>query len=267
VAPPIRDVNSAISWREAGQGEVVLFLHGLGGSRTAWEPQIEALSDRWRCVAWDMPGYGESSPVSPLTFEAVADAIAHLLDRLGADDAHLCGLSFGGHHAMHAALRHPTRIRSLMLAGTSAIFGGDGTDPDQWLAARTAPLDAGLALADVADDVIKAIAAPGFEGPERHRTAAAMARIPAAGFRAACRLLVSHDVGRRLREITAPTLVIVGDLDGETPAAYAEVLAASIPDSRLEVISGVGHLSPAEAPEAFNLLVSEFLGSRAAARP
>lgn len=75
-----------------------------------------------------------------------------------------------------------------------------------------------------------------------------MARIPEAGFRAACRLLTSHDVGHRLHEITAPTLVIVGELDEETPPAYAAVISEAISNCQLEVIPGAGHLSPAEAP-------------------
>ena len=263
----VRDVDGAIAWREAGDGDVVLFLHGLGGSRTAWEPQIEALSDRWRCVAWDMPGYGASPPVSPLTFEAIADAVAGLLDRLGVESAHMCGLSFGGHHALHTALRHPYLVRSLVLADTSAAFGGDGTDPDEWRRLRTAPLDAGLALTDIADDVIASIAAPGFDGAERDRTAAAFARIPEAGFRAACQLLPSHDVRLRLSDIKATTLVVVGELDEETPPAYAAELDAGIQNSRLEVIPAAGHLSPAEAPDVFNRLVVEFLGSLPATRP
>ena len=254
-------MDGAIAWRESGEGDVLLFLHGLGGSRTAWEPQIEALNDQWRCVAWDMPGYGKSSPVSPLTFEAIADVAMKLLDRLGVESAHLCGLSFGGHHALHTALRHPYRVRSLVLANTSAAFGGDGTDPDEWRRLRTAPLDAGLTLADIADDVISSIAAPGFGGVERSRTAAAMARVPEKGFRAACELLPGHDVRHRLGEITAPTLVVVGELDEETPPAYAAEIADGIPNSRLEVISGAGHLSPAETPYIFNQLVGEFLGS------
>ena len=214
-----------------------------------------------------MPGYGESSPVSPLTFEAIADAIAELLDRLGVESAHLCGLSFGGHHALHAALRHPYRVRSLVLANTSAAFGGDGTDPGDWRRLRTAPLDSGLTLADIADDVISSIAAPGFRGVERNRTAAAMDRIPEEGFRAACELLPHHDVRHRLGEIAAPTLVTVGELDEETPPAYAAELAEGIPNSRLEVISGAGHLSPAEAPDVFNQLVGQFLGSLPQAGP
>ncbi|WP_420617722.1 alpha/beta fold hydrolase [Candidatus Poriferisocius sp.] len=267
MAAPVRDVDGAIAWREAGEGDVVLFLHGLGGSRMAWEPQIEALSHGWRCVAWDMPGYGASAPISPLAFEAIADAIAELLDILDVESAHLCGLSFGGHHALHTALRHPNRVKSLVLADTSAAFGGDGTDPDEWRRLRTAPLDAGLELADIADEVIASIAAPGFRGLERDRTASAMARIPAAGFQAACGLITTHDLRHRLDEITAPTLVVVGELDEETPPAYAAEIAEGIAGSRLEVILGAGHLSPTEAPDVFNQLVGEFLGSLPAAQP
>lgn len=261
MAAPIRDVDGAIAWREAGDGDVLLFLHGLGGSRTAWEPQLESLSDQWRCVAWDMPGYGSSSPISPLTFEAIADAVAELLDRLEADAAHLCGLSFGGHHALHTALRHPDRVRSLVLADSSAVFGSDGTDPDQWRRERTEMIDAGLVLADIAAPVIDSITAPGFDGIERDRTIAAFARIPEAGFRAACQLLPTHDVRHRLGEITAPTLVVVGELDEETPPAYSEQLHTGIDNSRLKIIPKAGHISPAEAPEIFNDLVRGFLGS------
>ena len=71
----------------------------------------------------------------------------------------------------------------------------------------------------------------------------------------------------RLGEITVPTLVIVGELDEETPPAYSEELHAAIAGSRLEIISAVGHISPAEAPEHFNALVREFLGSLPATRP
>ena len=263
----MRDVDGIISRREAGAGDVVLFLHGLGGSRGSWDAQIEALSHRWRCVAWDMPGYGASAPRRPLTFEVIADAVAELLDHLECESAHLCGLSFGGHHGLHTALRHPDRVRSLVLADTSAAFGGDGTDPDQWRQSRLAPLDAGLTPADLAADVIDGVTAGGFTGIERDRALAAFSRISADALRAACELLPTHDVRHRLADIAAPTLVVVGELDEETPPAYAAELAQGIDNSRLETIAGAGHLTPAEAPGAFNRLVHDFLESLPKAPP
>ena len=135
-----RDVDGAIAWREAGEGAVVVLLHGLGGSRTAWEPQLAALSPTWRAVAWDLPGYGASAPLDgPLTFDALADAVARLLDATGTDAAHLVGLSFGGMIAQHAALRHPARVRSLALLSTSPAFGLDGTSAAAWQAATPLP--------------------------------------------------------------------------------------------------------------------------------
>lgn len=256
-----------VTWREAGQGEVLLFLHGLGLTRTSWDPQLRDLSDRWRCVAWDMPGYGMSSPVKLLTFKAIADAVASLLDMLEVQQAHICGLSFGGQQALHFALDHPERVASLILADTSAAFGVDGTDPDAWLEARLAPLDVGLTPADIAEQVLCSVAGPEFGGDNLAAAVASFERISAAGLRAACECIPTHDVRDRLGEITVPTLVIVGELDNETPLVYSRYLADRIQGSELVVIGGVGHLSPCEAPEEFNATVRRFLTNAGTVRP
>lgn len=248
-----------LSWREAGDGPAIVFLHGLGGSRLAWEPQLEALAGRFRCVAWDMPGYGRSAPLPALTFPAIADAVVRLLDTLDVERADLVGLSFGGQHAMHTALGHPDRVRRLVLADTSPRFGADGTDPDAWKRLRLAPLDAGVTPAEMAPMVLDSIAAPGFTGIERDRAIAAFAEISSAGLRAAVECLPSHDVSDRLGEIAVPSLVVVGELDTETPIEYARFIADHIPDSRLEVVAGAGHLLPSERPVEFNRLVADFL--------
>lgn len=262
-----RDVHP-IAWREAGRADsdVVVFLHGLGMTRTGWEPQLADLSDEWRCVAWDMPGYGASAaPSEPLTFEYVADAIVGLLGALETEFAHLVGLSFGGMHALHAALRHPDRVRSLSLVDTSPAFGLDGvTTRDGWVAARLDALDGGASVADISPRVIDAISAPGFEGPNRAAAIDSMNRISEAGLRAAVHLLPDHDVRDRLAEIDSPTLVVVGEHDEETPPSYAAALAAGIPGTvRHEIVPGAGHLTPLEAPATFNQILRSFLSEGA----
>ena len=252
-----------IAWREAGAGPPVVFLHGLGGSRTAWDLQLRALADRFRCIAWDMPGYGASAPLAHLTFPAVADSLAGLLDTLEIEAADLVGLSFGGMHALHAAIRHPTRVRRLVLADTSPAFGLDGTSPQTWKATRLGPIERGLVPGDFAGSVLDAICATPLEPEVRGQLVASFGRITTEGFRAAVECLPTHDVREDLGDIGCPVLVIVGAEDRETPVSYAEALAAGLPDSTLEVLAGVGHLSPAEAPDRFNRLVAEFL-SRAA---
>ena len=256
------DVDGPLAWREQGAGQAVLFLHGLGGSRTSWEPQLAGLSEAFRCIAWDMPGYGASAPVEPLTFAAIADSVARLLDAAAVERAHLVGESFGGMHALHTALRHPDRVGRLVLANTSPAFGLDGTDPDAWRAARLAPLDAGLAPADIAEDVLTAIAGPGLNSDMLAMRVAGFARIPSSGLRAAVECLPTHDIRNWLADIAAPALVVAGELDAETPVAYARALADGLPDVELVVLDGVGHLAVSEAPHTFNRLVREFLSCR-----
>ena len=257
------DVDGPVAWREQGRGQPVVFLHGLGGSRTSWEPQLRGLSDEFRAIAWDMPGYGASAPVEPLTFAAVADAVARLLDAAGVDRAHLVGESFGGMHALHTALHHPDRVGRMVLANTSPAFGLDGTDPAAWRAARLAPLDAGLNPADVAVDVLTAVAGPGLGDEVLAMRAAAFARIPSTGLRAAVECLPSHNVLDRLVEIAVPTLVVAGELDAETPVAYARALVDGLPNAELVVLDGIGHLAVSEAPETVNRLVRTFLAKDA----
>ena len=245
------------AWREAGSGPVALFLHGLGGSRTAWEPQLAGLADVRRCVAWDMPGYGASAG-GPDSFATVADAAADLARRLSDGPVDVVGLSLGGMVAQHLALRHPDVVRTLALLDTSPAFGLDGVTTEQgWLDARLSPLAAGATPADMAPAVIGAIVGPQATDAQRAEAVAAMARVPADALRAACRMLVTHDTRADLPRIACPTLVAVGEHDDETPVEYAKTIAALVPGARLEVVPGAGHLANLEQPAAVNALLRE----------
>ena len=251
-----------VAWREAGSGDVVLFLHGIGHSRIAWDRQLEDLSDRWRCVAWDLPGFGVSEPLEAMTFPAIADAAVSLLDRLGVDSAHLVGLSFGGQQALHVAVGHPDRVRSLVLADTSPAFGTNGMTREEWIDQRLEPLRSGLTPADIAESVMAGVSGPDFSGPDFDLAVAAMGRLTPQGYEDAVRCLPTHDVRDALATIDVPTLVVVGELDPATPPGVARLLADGIPDARLVELPGIGHLTPNEAPREFNRLVREFLDAQ-----
>lgn len=254
--------GAGLAWREAGTGDTVVFLHGLGGTSTAWSEQFTTLAAGRRCVAWDMPGYGDSDAFErpgETTFERIADRLVDLLDELGADRADLVGLSLGGMHALHTALTHPDRVRRLVLTNTSPRFGLDGTTAADWTASRLAVLDDGMTLPELAPVVLDGLVASPLPGDRRTTLIESFARITEAGFRAAVACLPTHDVLARLAEITNPTLVIAGELDTETPPSYSRALADGIPDARLEVLPGVGHLAPSEDPDMFNRLVGDFL--------
>lgn len=244
------------AWCEAGSGKLALFLHGLGGSRTSWAPQLTGLSDLRRCVAWDMPGYGASSGL-PGSLEDLADAAAALILALGEGSADVVGLSMGGMIAQHLSIRHPQVVRTLTLLDTSPAFGLDGTTRADWLTARLAPFESGNEVADVSTAVIDAIVGPNCTEEARQSAIASMNRIPIKSLTAACTALVDHDVRARIGEITVPTKVVVGADDDETPLAYAQLLAAGIPGAQLQVIPACGHLSNIEAPQRINALITQ----------
>lgn len=266
-APGGRDRDERpVAWREAGpgDGELVVLLHGLGGSRIAWEPQLTSLAAAgYLAAAWDMPGYGASTPPREWTFDALAAAAASWIERFGSGAAHVVGLSMGGMVALHLALAEPALIRSLALCDTSPAFGLDGTTTAAaWVEARLAPILGGATPASIAAGVIGSIMAPAAVAVDE--ATAAMARIDPRAFEGAVRCLPSHDVCDRLTEIVAPTLVVVGELDRETPPSYARRLADGITDSRYVEIAGAGHISNLERPAPFNAALLDFLVSVAA---
>ena len=249
-----------ISWRETGKdGELLLFLHGLGGSRFAWEPQLKAFSDSFHCVAWDMPGYGNSQSLENLTFNSLVSSITRLLDTLEVEKAHLIGLSFGGMHALHTAILAPERVSSLVITDSSPSFGLDGTNPEIWVEQRLEQIKLGKEPKDFAEQVLRSISGPNFEGKELENAIYAFSRINPEAFEASCRCLTTHDVINELPSINSPTLVIVGELDQETPPSYSHLLAEKIPNAHFLQVEGSGHLTPSDKPNEFNSAVASFL--------
>lgn len=256
------DVDSSpVAWREAGNGPTAVFLHGLGGGRTAWRPQLAGLSDHRRCVAWDAPGYGESARVSATSFGAYANAAVDFIDTVSPEaPVDLVGMSFGGMIAQYATAQAPSRIRTLTLLCTSPKFGLDGTDPDEWRAHRLSGLEAMGSPAAAAPAILSSLAGPNGAHvvPE---AVEAMSRVPLAGLLDSLSTIASHDTRAILPTIHVPTLILVGELDEETPVAYAQAIDDLLPNSRMVVIPGAGHLLNLEAPEEVNALMLEHWSS------
>lgn len=254
----MRDVDARpTAWREAGQGPVAVFFHGLGGGRTAWRPQLAVLSSDQRCVAWDAPGYGASDPVESTSFDAYADAAVAFIDTVSPDaPVDLVGMSFGGMIAQYAVAKIPHRIRTLTLLCTSPKFGLDGTDPDEWRANRLAGLEAMGSPAAAAPAILASLAGPhgAHVVPEAVEV---MSRVPLSGLLDSLSTIASHDTRAILPTIKTPTLIMVGELDEETPVSYAEAIDELMPNSRVVVIPGAGHLLNLEAPEAINTSLAD----------
>ncbi len=240
-------------WREVGSSvDVAVFLHGLGGSRISWGPQLQPLSSARRITAWDAPGYGVSAPIAEPSFAAYAERAADLIRTVSPDaPVDLVGLSFGGMIAQYTAARFPELVRTLTLMCTSPAFGLDGTDPVQWRQARLSGLEHFGSPGAAAPVILGALVGPdgAHVVPE---AVEAMERIELPGLLDAIATITTHDSRQILPTIAAPTLVLVGSADEETPVSYAEAIVKLMPNARLQVIEGVGHLLNLEAPTQVN---------------
>lgn len=244
---------------ERGNGPAVVFLHGIGGDAESWLPELEALADRYRAIAWDMPGYGRSPALPEMTFPALAVASKDLLDKLDIDRAHLVGHSIGAMVALEFAARFPSWVASLTLYATSPAFGkADGDWQQEFLKTRLAPLDAGKRMTELAPSIVESLIGDGPDPDGIARATAAMSRVPEAAYRAAMQCLVTFDQRGSLPGISVPTLVLAGEKDDNAPAAMMERMAAKIPGARFQVIPGAGHLAHFEQPDAFRAALDAF---------
>ena len=247
--------GTAIGYEEAGSGNAtpIVFLHGVGSDKSVWHPQLDHFGKTRRAIAFDYPGYGDSDPAPDgTTRDDYAAAILAAMDCLSIREAHICGLSLGGVVAI--AINHfaANRCASLILADTFAVHPEGRAIYDRSIAA-SADL---RALAEARVDIL--IAQPA-DPAVRSEVVETMARIDPAAYRIGAEAVWLADQRARAGAIARPTLVIVGDKDLVTPVDLSNELVDLIPDARMQVIPGAGHLSNLEKPHDFNRIVEDFL--------
>ena len=253
---------------EAGAGDTtVLMLHGIGGGRDAFVHQMQPLAAAgFHAVSWDMPGYGHSSIVDPYTFATLADECIELMDVihpvLDPGCIVLVGHSMGGMVAQEVASRVPGRIAALVLAGTSAAFGKpDGEWQRRFIDERTAPLDAGRSMAEVAAGLVAQMVSPEASAQVVAEAVAVMSRVPPRTYRLALQALMGFDRREALATLPMPVLLIAGSDDRNAPPSVMQGMAARIPRADYRCLDLCGHLMPFERPDAFNDALLSFLRS------
>ena len=252
----------------AGHDSAVVFLHGFPHHRGFWAPQLAELGARYRCIAPDLRGFGQTPPAAPHSMDRYADDVVELLDALGVARAAVVGLSMGGYVAFALWRRHRERVAALVLADTRA-----GTDTEDARAkrralmrlARTAGSDA------VADSQLPGSIGRATRDEEPERVLALLGLLAAASVAgivgALEAMLARPDSTDTLETIDVPTLVVVGSDDAITRPAESRAMHARVPGSRLVVVPQAGHLSSFEQPAAFNLALGDFLATVPAVRP
>ena len=238
----------------------LVFLHGIGGAARAWRDQLGAFGDRYRAIAWDMPGYGGSAPLAAASIATLAGALQDFLGQIGATRPILVGHSIGGMVVQEWLVKYPTIAAAVVLAQTSPAFGkADGDWQKSFIDARLGPLDRGETMVSLAPALVSELVGddPDTSGMELARDC--MAGVPEASYRACMLALLGFDRRHALQEIKVPTLVLSGSKDKNAPAPMMAKMAGFIPSASYVELQGIGHLANLERPDAFNSTLDQFL--------
>jgi pimeloyl-ACP methyl ester carboxylesterase len=265
------DDGVRLHYEVTGSGQTIIFVHEFAGDMRSWEPQMRHFARQYRCVAYNARGFPPSDvpeAVGAYSQARAADDIKAVLDAVGADTAHVVGLSMGGFATLHFGFRHPARARSLCVGGC-----GYGAEPDQ--RPRFQAEADGIAKILAADGMAK-FAETYAHGPTRVQFENKDPR----GFAEFKRMLAEHSaVGSantqlgvqrerpslytlvdEMKKLTVPTLIITGDEDW--PCLLPGILMKqNISSSALVVMPNAGHAINLEDPGEYNRIVGDFLST------
>jgi pimeloyl-ACP methyl ester carboxylesterase len=268
-----------VAYLDEGQGEVILLLHGMAGSSETWRSVMRPLSRRYRVVAPDLLGHGNSAkPRSDYSLGAFAVFLRDLLDELGVAQATIVGHSLGGGVAMQFVYQHPDYCQRLILIGS----GGLGPDVGWTLRLLSAPgaelilpIIAPPPVLSVGEQVRSWFTKRGIASPRGAEMWSAYRSLADAGTRQAFLRTLRSVVDYRGQAVSAlnrlhvradmPTMAIWGDADAIIPVDHAYAARETRPDVRLEVLPGVGHFPQVETPMVVVDLIEDFISSQTAA--
>jgi len=253
--PDVRIDGLTVAYDRAGDGPPLLLLHGVLEDARIWRRQRESLADGFDVIAWDAPGCGRSDD-PPVGFDYTA-CLVGFVEALGVRP-HVLGLSWGGGLAMDLAARRPDLVERLVLCDTYA--GWKGSLPAEEVRRRLEQCrrEVGLpAEAFIPDWMPGLLARP--DPALVDEVTAIMSDFHPAGYRAMIEAFAELDLRPLLTGIAHPTLLLWGAEDARSPVSVAADLRSQLPDARLHVIPGAGHLSHLDAPEAFDAAVRDFL--------
>ena len=236
----------------------LVLSNSLGADVSMWTPQIEAFAKQYRVVRYDTRGHGHSdAPQGPYTIDQLIGDVIGLMDHLGIERTHYCGLSMGGLTGIGLAARYPQRFSRVVLSNTAALIGSDAV----WTPRAAKAREAG-GMAALTDAVI----ARWFTAPFIEREQLALANIrdvfrhtSGDGYASNCEAIRDADLRDEAKTIALPVLVIAGTHDFSTTAEQGRELAAYIDGSRYVELDAA-HLSNIEKRDAYTRAVLDFLG-------
>lgn len=255
--------NVQLNVLDQGSGKPLLLVHGFPLDHSMWRGQIEGLADKFRVIAPDLRGFGESEVTEgTTTMQQFADDLAHLLDALQiTEPVAFCGLSMGGYIGWQFVARHRNKLAALIIADSRAVADSQKAAAGRLETADKVEKEGSKVVATAMLPKLFPAAAIEKGEPFVKATEAVMLAAPPAGVAAALRGMAERpDYTNELAKIDVPTLIICGAEDAIAPPAEMEGIAKAIPGAKFVSIAGAGHMAPLEKPAEVNAAIREFLG-------
>ena len=257
-------VNAAQSGQEQGKAPALFLFHSLLSDRASFDAVVPKLSQSFRVIVPELPGFGGSRAVSG-GLAAVADRMAQAVQEAAGGDATIVlGNGYGGFVALQMAIRHPGIADKLILADCGAAFSEQGRQAFRNMAAAAKA----KGLSAITDVAMRRLFAPEFQEshPDLMRgRREAFLRTDSDVFQAACAALAELDLRPDLGKVTVPVLVLVGEHDEATPPPMSHELAALLPNARLKTLLGCAHVPQLQSPDLFPDAIGDFLPATDAA--
>ena len=241
----------------ASSERTFLFVNSLGTDFRIWDEVVELVKNEGSVLLFDKPGHGLSEAIeSPFRIADYVQLIVSLLDALQIEKCVYVGLSIGGLIGQHMALKHPDRIEYLILSNSSPKSDG----VDYWNARIKAIQEGGMT--SISDKILQRWLAESFRSNKKAETAGLKRMLESCspiGYIRACETIRDEDLSNQIQAIQIPTLCIGGSEDNATSPEKVRITAASIPNAKVIVMDGAGHLPPVEAPQAFAQVILDFI--------
>jgi pimeloyl-ACP methyl ester carboxylesterase len=256
-----RRKSKAISYREAGAGQALVLLHGIGSSSASWLFQLESLKG-YRLIAWDAPGYGNSDFLNEEKPKAqnYSDALHGFLERLLLKDVVLVGNSLGCLMAAAYAAAHPEHASSMILLGPAGGYGNSSaSEREEKLQTRLKQL-ADLRPEGLAEKRSPTLVAASSPPIALELVRWSQRRIRPEGYRQAAHCLANGRLADDARQFRKKVLIACGTEDVITPEAGCKAIAAAFPKAEYRSLPGLGHAPHVEDPAKINAVIREFVG-------
>ncbi len=259
--PRIHVNDIELYYEEYGQGQPVLLIHGLGSSSLDWERQTPVFSDKYKVVALDLRGHGQTDkPPGPYSMSIFANDAAELIKSLGLGPVHVVGISLGGMVTFQLAVDSPNLVKSMVIVNTNPEFLVQ-TIKDHWQVFMRTMLVRLFGMRKMGEVLSKRL----FSKPEqeylRNEFIERWSKNDPKAYIASMRTIINWSVADQLQNIDIPTCVIAADED-YTSVDSKKSYVDRMPQAELVVIEDSRHATPVEHPEEFNQEVILFLSKQ-----